>query len=212
MCARWAGGSCFSSPARKGGLICARSRPGRGVATGSIAFFLAVPSVAVTDMQPRQPTCRQVHHAVTVTYRVRREWTAAGQRVWLVLKVENNLGRRVGGGTGGALAVTDPAPRQPRAILWGASSADGLEVRRHSTARKAIYNVVGNKLRASRRAKITLLGVYTYLIFVDQAGRLSQCPLPARIRAPRGLDPRHPAGSWFLTVKEGERLSDLGHR
>jgi hypothetical protein len=176
-----------------------------------ITLFLAVPSAAVTDMQTKQPSCRQVRDAVTMTYRVRREWTATGQRLWLVLKIENQLGRRLYGETGGALAVTGPQPRRQRAILWGGSSADGFEVRRHSTARKAIYNVVGNKLRATRKAKLALLGVTTHLVFVDHAGRFSSCSLPARIRAPRCLDPRHPDGSWFLTVKEGERLADLGH-
>jgi hypothetical protein len=179
-----------------------------------VAFFLAVPSTAVTDTdtQANQPSCRQVRDAVTLTYRVRREWTSAGQRLWLVLKIENRLGRGVYGETGGALAVTGPAPRKQRAILWGASSADGFEVRRHSTTRKAIYNVVGDKLRASRNAKLALLGVSTNLVFVDHAGRFSGCRLPARIRAPRCLDPRHPEGSWFLTVKKGQRLANLGHR
>jgi hypothetical protein len=99
-----------------------------------------------------------------------------------------------------------------RAILWGGSSVDGFEVRRQSTTRKAINTVVGKKLSAPRKAKLRLLGVTTHFVFVDRAGRFSSCRLPARIRAPRCLDPRHPDGSWFLRVKQGERLSDLGHQ
>ena len=110
----------------------------------------------------------------------------------------------------GELEVTDPAPRQPASrIEWGGSGADLAGAPPRSTSTSPIYNIAGLKLRAAPGAKVRLLGVSTVL-YMAPGGM--PCNLPAVMRAPRGLVVRHPAGRWFLTAHEGERIRLIGLR
>lgn len=145
---------------------------------------------------------------MTATYTVRAEPGKDGQRIWLELELENRLDRGFFGVTGGFLEVDEPDTTRPLVIEWGGSSADDIAVRRRSTSNRPIYNFTGNGLQARSGSQVTLLGVYTSLAR-GPYGRGS-CSLPAQMRAPQVLVSRHPTGSWFLTIKQGERIRLLG--
>jgi len=189
------------------------SEPSPGIHTQSKAHTDSASAQSlprhVRSRRSHAPTCDEVRRYITARYTVRTEPSPTGKQIWLELTLSNELDRGLVGTTGGILKVSDPDPGQPPAIDWGASSADDIAVRPHATPTRPIFNVIGDKLRASSTSKVTLVGVYTLLWSV---GSERTCRLPAQMRAPRCLVTHHPSGAWFLTVKQGQHLSRVGSR
>ncbi len=190
-----------------GGRRGARQRVAAVAAAVALAGACAETQTA-PEPRPARPQCAEVRRDVTATYTVLAEGSAPrSRRVWLRLRLDNDLDVGLAGVTGGILRLTGVDDPRRAVIGWGGSSADEIAVRANGTSTRPIYNVVGDKVRVSSRARIGLLRLYTALR--PQGGR-RDCSLPARIRAPRGLSPDHPDGSWFLPVRQGERNRALG--
>jgi len=172
------------------------------------------PTVAAKPAHSPSPTashtkknpCAKVH-GVRATYVVHSEPTATGQQIWLTLRLRNKGDASWNGETAGELFVSDPDPGQAAPVIeWGGSSEDGIGVRGHATSTHQVLNIAGRKLKASRTARVTLLGEYTQVWGHHVRG----CNLPAHMRAPKHLVVAHPDGRWFLSAHKGEHIRMIG--
>lgn len=151
--------------------------------------------------QRREARCAELGQSVSVGYRVMTRPIATGKEIWLMITVRNDTDHYVGGPFGGRLWVTAAHPGQPRPMNWGGSSSDEAGAEPHTTFAHRVLNLNGRPLRTPADARVSNIDLdYT---------SLQLCPMPVRMRAPRGLVTEHPSGRWHVTA-DGDEVSGPG--
>ena len=73
--------------------------------------------------------CAEAERRVSMTYTIHARPTAAGEELWVTLRVRNGLSRELWITIGGAVGVTEASEGFVPLLLWGGSSADTVIVR-----------------------------------------------------------------------------------
>ena len=148
--------------------------------------------------------CDEAERRVSMTYTIHAKPTAAGEELWVTLRVRNGLSRELWITIGGAVGVTEASEGFAPLLLWGGSSADTVIVRGGTDRTYPVYaflqrsnGSLDGPLPVPKGARVS--GVAAYAAF-------GRCDVAARMSAPRGLVVGHPEPSWVLpTGREAVR-------